>query len=339
MARPSLEPATPSALAPALLRLARSRGVDASLLALRCGLPSDAEARDEEPLTPALLGELLEACAEALGEPHLALSLPEALSFRRYDPAELSARASATLRDVLARTARYLPLAVPGLEGALEEGGGEATFRLRSPPGRAAARRPERHVHEYALAHALAAGRRETSLALRPVRAFFAHARPPDLAPLCRFFGTVDLSFGAESSGFVVPSGQLDAPTRGADDRLLATAVDLAEAALGARPSSRPASSLVAERLSASLPEVSLEAVAAALKMSPRTLQRRLGQEGTGFAEVLDGVRQELARRLVRGSTLPLSEIAFRLGFADLATFSRAFKRWTGTPPGTYRRS
>ncbi len=339
MARPHVEAASPSPLAPALLRLVRARGADASLLALRLGLAPDAEARDEAPLTPALLGDLLEAAAEALGEPYLALSLPAELAFRRYDAAELSARASATLREALARAARYLPLAVPGLEGSLEEAGGEATYRQRARAGAPRARRRDRHVHEYGLARALSLARRESGLPLRPALVFFAHARPPDLAPLARFFAAADYAFGADSSGFVLPREALDAPVLAADPRLLATALDLAESALGARPAARAAAALVGERLRALLPHASLEAVAGALKMSPRTLQRRLEQEGTRFAEVLDGVRQELARSLVKDPALPLGEIAYRLGFADLATFSRAFKRWTGSPPGTFRRA
>jgi AraC-like DNA-binding protein len=91
----------------------------------------------------------------------------------------------------------------------------------------------------------------------------------------------------------------------------------------------------VAARLSATLPDgVDVTVVAAALHMSPRTLQRRLEEEGTAFTEVLDRVRLELARDALRARATSLTTLAFRLGFADLATFSRAFKRWTGQPPG-----
>jgi AraC-like DNA-binding protein len=73
--------------------------------------------------------------------------------------------------------------------------------------------------------------------------------------------------------------------------------------------------------------------------MSARTLQRRLGEAGAQFSEVLDAVRADEAKRALAGSDAPIAEIAWRLGFADLATFSRAFKRWTGQPPGTFRRA
>jgi AraC-like DNA-binding protein len=65
---------------------------------------------------------------------------------------------------------------------------------------------------------------------------------------------------------------------------------------------------------------------------------RRLEGEGTRFSEVLDAVRERMARRLVLDGAIALAEVGYRVGFSDAATFSRAFKRWTGIPPGAFRR-
>ncbi len=113
----------------------------------------------------------------------------------------------------------------------------------------------------------------------------------------------------------------------------------LAEAALRAQPSAQDFRDLVAARVRTGLPDaVSVEAVAEALHMSARSLQRRLGEHGAQFSEILDGVRADEARRALSTTELPLAEIGYRLGYADLAAFSRAFKRWTGTAPGLFRR-
>jgi AraC-like DNA-binding protein len=82
-----------------------------------------------------------------------------------------------------------------------------------------------------------------------------------------------------------------------------------------------------------------IDAVAEAMHMSGRTLQRRLEAEGVSFSEIVDGVREKLARRWLADPAKSLAEVGFGLGFSDLAAFSRAFKRWTGKPPGTWRRS
>lgn len=79
-----------------------------------------------------------------------------------------------------------------------------------------------------------------------------------------------------------------------------------------------------------------IEDIATELRMSRRTLQRRLTAEQTSYRALLEEVRQTLARELlVRG--LPVAVIARQLGFTEVSSFSQAFRRWEGTSPTTYR--
>lgn len=78
---------------------------------------------------------------------------------------------------------------------------------------------------------------------------------------------------------------------------------------------------------------VRIDEVARELGLSRQTLYRRLKAEGTTFATLLDRLRCRLALRLIRREGLPVKEAAWRLGFSDPASFSRAFKRWTGKSP------
>lgn len=73
------------------------------------------------------------------------------------------------------------------------------------------------------------------------------------------------------------------------------------------------------------------------LAMSPRTLRRRLAEEGINYQALLDEVRCDLAERHLRERRLSLSEIAFALGYAEPATFHRAFRRWKNVTPDAYR--
>jgi AraC-like DNA-binding protein len=77
---------------------------------------------------------------------------------------------------------------------------------------------------------------------------------------------------------------------------------------------------------------------AAALYVSAATLQRRLACEGTSFRSLKDELRREIAIGRLSTSTVTLAAVAFELGFADSAAFQRAFKSWTGSAPGAYRR-
>lgn len=78
-------------------------------------------------------------------------------------------------------------------------------------------------------------------------------------------------------------------------------------------------------------------AVARALGMSERTLQRRLEAEGASFRAILDETRKELAQRYFKQGNLALAHIAYLLGFNDQSSFFRAAKRWFGMTPQQYR--
>jgi AraC-like DNA-binding protein len=82
-----------------------------------------------------------------------------------------------------------------------------------------------------------------------------------------------------------------------------------------------------------------LQALAARLHVSPRTLVRRLGNAGTTYQAMLDEIQFERARQLLAGSDWRLAGIARELGFHDAASFTRSFKRWSGMTPGHYRAS
>jgi AraC-like DNA-binding protein len=81
----------------------------------------------------------------------------------------------------------------------------------------------------------------------------------------------------------------------------------------------------------------SVEEVASALSLSSRTLKRKLASQGTSFSALLEAERRSRALRLLEADT-PLQTIADRVGYSDVANFTRAFRRWTGATPGAYRR-
>lgn len=79
------------------------------------------------------------------------------------------------------------------------------------------------------------------------------------------------------------------------------------------------------------------EEMAARFHLSLRTLHRRLADAGTGYKEILDGVRRRLAVEYLERTSLSIEEVAERTGFSDASNFRKAFKKWTGQLPGYYR--
>ncbi|MEV6715246.1 helix-turn-helix transcriptional regulator [Lentzea sp. NPDC051208] len=76
--------------------------------------------------------------------------------------------------------------------------------------------------------------------------------------------------------------------------------------------------------------------IAARLHLSARTLRRHLAAEGTSLRHLVDESRRVQAIELMTLHRLTVEQISLRLGYADAATFIRAFRRWTGTTPGAY---
>jgi len=91
----------------------------------------------------------------------------------------------------------------------------------------------------------------------------------------------------------------------------------------------------VANVLSEGVPKLSR--IASELKMGARTLQRRLSEQGYSFQTIVDMAQKDLAQRLLRETDYSLAEVAFLTGFAEQSGFTRAFKRWAGQTPRSYR--
>lgn len=81
------------------------------------------------------------------------------------------------------------------------------------------------------------------------------------------------------------------------------------------------------------------EDIAKSINLSRRSLQRRLQDRGVSFTGLLENTRRELGMQYVRDSRYSFNEIAYLLGFAEPGNFSRAFKRWYGKSPTSYRQS
>ncbi len=131
----------------------------------------------------------------------------------------------------------------------------------------------------------------------------------------------------------------LDEPLPQADPHTLAVCVAQCEQILERRQRRHGMSAMVrSELLSAPGEMPSLDAVAASLHLHPRTLRRRLAEEGTSFRALTNDVRATLATELLSQVGLTVEQVARRLGYAETAAFNHAFSRWFGLAPNEYRR-
>lgn len=249
--------------------------------------------------------------------------------------ASFAALHSPDLGDALGRLARYKRLCCPE-EISVEVDGGEA--RVRAEWTRAEEAAP-RLLVDGTFASMLALARRGTGREVVPLRVELARRRADE--PLLRRHFGCEAVFDAPADLLVFDARSLAEPFVTRNEELLAVMTPGLEAALEASGPSRSLADDVAAALGRRMrgERPSVDKVARALGLGARTLQRRLGEEGTSFQAVLDGVRRRSARRFLAETDLDPGEVAFLLGFEELNSFARAFRAWEGTTPARWRRA
>ncbi|MCW0234117.1 MAG: AraC family transcriptional regulator [Ferrovibrio sp.] len=175
--------------------------------------------------------------------------------------------------------------------------------------------------------------------AVQPHSVSFGHAAPGTIGEHCRIFGVVP-QFDADEDSILLGSAVLGLPVRQANPALKAVLSGFVQAELARLNNDDPLRGRLADSLRAALgagETPGIEAAAAALALTPRTLQRRLAERDTSFQAEVNTLRCALAKDLLRDPAQGIAAIAARLGFADVANFHRAFKSWTGVTPTQWR--
>lgn len=172
----------------------------------------------------------------------------------------------------------------------------------------------------------------------RPREVWFRFPPPPDARAIENAL-QCPVRFDAPESRLTYPRGIWDRPTALANTvvcRLYEKqAAELAQRLRTDVPFAEQARRL----LWVSSPPPDRKTVARLLGLAPRTLSRKLDAEGTSYGDLRQEVRYARARELLRNPHLQMAEIAERLGFSDPAAFSRAFRKWSGSPPSDWRTS
>lgn len=222
-----------------------------------------------------------------------------------------------------------LPAVFPNVFLSLTVSGGICTIGCTSPMGGIAARE---QLTDCAMGFAAGTLRALCGSRWRARGFQFAHASPPDPSRHAALL-QAPLAFGKGVTEMTFDSGWLSRETVRHPGNASGGAVQApADQDFAARVRALLASRDLAERPSA-------PAIASALGLHPRTLNRLLGRTGTGFNRMLGDARYETAQRMLRDPGIPVVSIAWSLGYTDASAFSRAFRRWSGMTPSDWRKS
>lgn len=160
----------------------------------------------------------------------------------------------------------------------------------------------------------------------------------PDYAELARDMFKTDVRYGQAWAGFALPLRVIDQPLSTADPASFEEAARICQRELDKRTEQAGMTARVRRLMletQGGFP--SLQVTARLFHLTPRTLHRRLLDEGTSYHDILEEVRHMLAVQHLRNRDLPIQEIAYVLGYNDQANFRRAFKRWEGVAPSAWR--
>ncbi|MCG8589620.1 MAG: AraC family transcriptional regulator [Proteobacteria bacterium] len=272
---------------------------------------------------------------EISGDPNIGLRAATELTKGDFDLLEYTAVSSATPRAAIPVLRRYFRLISEASDLDLIEIDGQALIRMTHAVGL-----PRAIIDFQSAVYNLAVERW-----MRPNRlhkeAWFAHSEPPDTRVYREVFGELPLRFRAPFDGFLLDRDCLDRPLATADPKLHKLLCEFAEQRVAefaaAKPFSHQVAELIAQELAGGRP--SADSIASRLKMTRRTLSRRLDQEGPSFQCLVDTTLFALARFHIALGERSIGEIASMLGFSEPAAFYRAFKRWSGRTPSAYRRT
>lgn len=238
------------------------------------------------------------------------------------------------LRSALLCMARFFNLILDDFHCSLQEADGRASLVIEESP--APAPRILGHETLLMMQHGLACwlvGRRIPILA-----AAFSYPEPSRSAEYRRMYCDA-LSFSQGATALAFDAAYLARPLvqsqRSAKEFIAAAPANIV---LKYKNSSGLAAQIRRHLRAATGSEwPDFEQVADRLNMSPSTLRRRLEDEGQSFQSIKDQLRRDLAIHFLCHTRKSVADVAADLGFAEVSAFHRAFKKWTGTRPGSYR--
>ena len=316
------------------VRLLEMHGVDAPALLREAGI-DPASLRDSTArLSSNAWDNAVAKAAVAIPDPAFALR-----AARSWHPSHLGALGhawltSSTLRTGLQRLERYgrilgerpyfkLASAAEGLRFTYDH-------RRRDPVLQAIGA-------DFALSLIVDMCRMNYGAALRPAAVRLSRAKPGNPEPWKHHYGC-PVHFDAGEDGFLLPLRVADEALPTANRQLAGTLDGVLAGQLAMLDRNNiPARCKAALLEQLTSGEISEDGMAKTLHMSRRTLQRKLADASLSYQKLVDDTRRDLALRYLDDPQKSVTDVTFLLGFSGQSAFTRAFRRWTGVSPSTYR--
>ena len=318
---------------PLFWRTVTRAGLRPERLLRHARLPATLHLNEQAIVTTTQFFALWKAIEQLLPEPGLGIRLVEALDTAAHPPSVLIAFHARNYRDALVRLARFKRLSSPEQLVCNEE---KRECRITAMWPHATGPTPAIAV-DVTFATLIELGRRGTGQRIVPSHVELTRPRLESDVHR-RYFGC-PIRLGAPSDALVLKFADLKIPFAGHNPEIL----DLLTPALAAALEELRVHDSTGEQVKTVLKRnlaigrAELAHVARNLRLSERTLQRRITEEGTTFRSLLAEARRELGRQLLFARDMSINEVAYLLGYQDANAFHRAFRKWEGVSPARWR--
>jgi AraC-like DNA-binding protein len=282
-----------------------------------------------------LANELLKRAIALTGEPALGLMLGFQMKVSHHGYIGFAAMTARNIGEALRIVERFAPLRTTAVDIRLTVEGGGAAISLVFD----SELEPLRQVALLAVSVGLVQMGAAATGRLLSGRAEFAFPKPAYLDRFLPMLGDYTITFDRPANRLIFDAALLEIPLVMADASSSRMVLDQCEReleSLGEHARLRGRVRRVVEAVDRGAP--TLEEVARHLHLSPRTLKRHLAQTGTTFRAIVDEVLEQKALLMLPRRDLSVEQVADRLGYSDVANFTRAFRRWTGRTPSAVKK-
>jgi AraC-like DNA-binding protein len=323
-----------------LMRFAIARGASGERLAAQSGICLEDLTDPDNRVPLARYVALMNASKELCADPALALHLGSSGDFKEFSVVGLICYAAPTMSEALVELNRY-----GRLVAELELPGGEPRFQVqrrdgevwlidtRSDPNSF----PE--MTEATWSRFISETGRHFPDAPFAKAVHVTHAAPDHRAEYERVL-KVPVTFSSDKNAIKIDESWLSIPLHNPNRYVFGVLSEHADRLLNSLESTKTMRGRVESLLIPVLHkgDVSMEYIAKQLGISRQSLYRRLTEEDVSYENLVDDLRRRMALNYLSGKTASVNEVAYLVGFSDPSSFSRAFKRWTGASPRSWRR-
>lgn len=310
--------------------------INASALLKEAGIDPDGPLEPKAMIPDGTYYDLLERIAEQTDVTDLPVRTGASMRLDEYGALGLAFKAATTLGASFSRVERYARLWTSVVEYELRQDPRGVLFILHRPGIR---RLGMRLSNEATLASAVSIARQVSPQPVIPLEIQVQHPAPKSVVAHENWFGC-PVRFGADLDAVLFSRETLAQPNILGDEGISRYLISHLDAELAEIAEEVPLVARTKDAIAQSLSEgaPNMEEIARSLGFSARSFHRRLSEHGMSFQMLTEETRRQLAEGLLRDEQHTLAEIAFLTGFSEQSSFTRAFKRWLGTTPASYRR-